>query len=427
MFERIPRWRAVLGSALVLAGAGVVLSVPELVIGAIIPIGYITFSAVTSAQPVESDINVTRTITPKPAPPGREVEVTLQITNTGTRPIVDLRVTDCVPPELPVTDGTPKAAFGLRSGGSTTISYSVRARYGTYLFDGVSVQMRSMSGASLYSSTLDTAGDQKIETSIVATEWPREEQTIAFTGMQPSDSGGEGIEFHTTRQYRPGDPVNRIDWRRYAKEDELTTINYRKNESFEVLVLLDLRPPNNVAASDNSATGCELTVHAAAEAVHGIHAAKQGVGLAAIGVDDPSSGDHPYVISPSHGTDILSRLHHALEYIAERTTPTADYTLTAGSQQDIKSIRRALDSQTQVLVITPLMDEFPLSLVRELRVAGHSVNVFSPDITTTDSPGKTVARSDRALRLSQMRQKATTTVNWNPNIPLRAELERVMQ
>lgn len=427
MFERIPRWRAVLGSALVLAGAGVMLSTPELVIGAIIPIGYITFSAITSARPVESDLDITRTISPKPAPPGREVEVTLQITNTSSRPIVDLRVTDCVPPELPVTNGTPKAAFGLRGGGSTTISYSVRARYGTYLFDGINVQTRSMSGASLYSSTLNAEGDQTIETSIVASEWPRQEQTVAFTGMQPSDSGGEGIEFHTTRQYRPGDPVNRIDWRRYAKEGELTTINYRKNESVEVLVLLDLRPPNDVAASNDSATGSELTVYTAAEAVHGIYAAKQGVGLATIGVDDPSSADHPYIISPSHGTDVLPRLHRALEHIAECTTPTADYTLSKGSQQDIKSIRRSLDSQTQLLIITPLLDDFPLSIIRELRVAGHSVNVFSPDVTTTDSPGKTVARSDRALRLTQARELANTVVNWNPNNSLRAELERVMK
>ena len=440
-FARTTRWQSALSVALGLIAGGLAFELPTLVLAAVVPVGYVTVSALTSAIPVEEAIELSRTVDHKHAVPGRAVTVTLTVENVSDRPVPEVRVVDGVPADLSVVTGSPKLATGLRAGGSATTSYTVRVQHGTHAFGSAIVETRSLSAASLYTTKIAPTGTDRLVGRTTVDTWPLTRQTIGVAGGQSSNRGGAGVEFFSTRAYRPGDPVSRINWRQYAKGDDLTTVTYRRNEAARVLVVIDARTVTTIAAGVAAPTGLELVVYAAAGAVKELLTTRQRVGLLIVGADRLDRrpewltmiGDEVGWVQSGHGTEHRARM----EALIDRTgavARTADEGVPGTvrpstdriDSETLKHLFERLEPQTQILCISPLVDDGLTALLTRARTTGHPVTVLAPDPFGASNTGQEIASVQRALRIDDVNTIARTVVDWDPETPLAVALNRTL-
>ncbi len=423
--SRALRFRVGIGAAFVLAGVGVWSATPVLVVAAIAPLVFVAYSALTSVTPVGEHVSVDRSVTPAQTYPGDTVSVTLTVENTSDRPLVDLRVVDGVPSELAVIEGSPRAAVSLSAGESTTIEYTLRARYGEFDFAAVRSQTRSLAGTTVDTAELEADGNGRVAASLDTETYPVSEQTTGMAGLLTTDRGGEGLEFFGIRTYQPGDPINRINWRQYARERELTTVDYRQQNAVEVMLVVDAREPAGVAAEATAPTATELCVYAANELASALMADRNRVGVAVLGIE-PVSGDGSLAwVPPGNDSYVRTQLRALLDAAAETVEPGAVGTASEPIEP-IELIER-VPPRTQLVVLSPLADQYPIELVRQLRSAGRYVQVYTPDVFSSGSIGGTVAQTKRAHRLLALRGSGIETVEWDPDEPLEAALTRGVQ
>ncbi|MEM1611419.1 MAG: DUF58 domain-containing protein [Sulfolobales archaeon] len=63
------------------------------------------------------------------------------------------------------------------------------------------------------------------------------------TGITRSREPGLGVEFHSVREYRPGDDIRRIDWKHFAAVQRLVVKEMEKEAFQSVLFILDATSP----------------------------------------------------------------------------------------------------------------------------------------------------------------------------------------
>ncbi len=397
------RWRGAGAVALAAIGVGVLARRPAVLLAAAVGVGYVAYAR--AFDPPEPELSVERELDDDRPAPGDRVTVTLAVTNEGEGFLPDLRVVDGVPSALSVAEGSPRAGFALRPGETGELSYEVLARRGVHEF-----------GPTL-SIARDVAGRGERETSVsVGTTLscvpplptPRaglalREPSTPYVGRIDTDVGGEGIAFHATREYRTGDPVNRVDWKRRARTGELTTVEFREERLARVVVLIDAREPAFVAPGPDRPHAVDRAVEAAGYLYAGLTAAGNRVGIAAVGDDDcwlaPGAGE-------DHRTAARTLLatHPALSPLPGETA--LPWSLWA------RRFRKRLSAGTQVVFVSPLTDDYARRLVRRLDEAGFPTTVLSPDPTVGSTPGTRLARVARSLRVAALRSARVPVVDW---------------
>ena len=89
----------------------------------------------------------------------------------------------------------------------------------------------------------------------------------------------------------------------------------------------------------------------------------------------------------------------------------------------VRRLRRRLPSDAQLVVCSPLCDDYIATLLQRLDAGGHRVSVLSPDPTGEGTPGQRVARAERSVRLSTLRGAGIPVVDWGDE-PLATALAR---
>jgi hypothetical protein len=77
-----------------------------------------------------------------------------------------------------------------------------------------------------------------------------------------------------------------------------------------------------------------------------------------------------------------------------------------------------------VVLLSPLVDDTPVGLVRGLEAAGVPVTVLSPDPTDDATVGGLLAGVERAARVAGLRREGITVVDWSPDDRLALALAR---
>ncbi|ERH13708.1 MAG: conserved repeat domain protein, partial [halophilic archaeon J07HB67] len=198
--------------AVVLAGTGAATGNPVALFAAVLPLSVVGFGALVTAPPA-SAVTVERRVSDHTPQPGETVTVTLRVENDSERYLPDVRVVDDVPDPVAVVDGRPRGHRTLAPGETDEISYEVRAPRGEVTFEPATVAVRSLAGTA--ERRTDTAGTDRLRVSVTASAMSSSD-TTGLAGRIETDDAGAGIAFHSSREYRPGDPINRIDWNRYA-------------------------------------------------------------------------------------------------------------------------------------------------------------------------------------------------------------------
>ncbi|MFC7248819.1 DUF58 domain-containing protein [Halomicroarcula sp. GCM10025324] len=397
------RWRGIVAVALLAVAAGVLLDRPAVLLLGIVGAGFAAYPRLSGPPTVEVELE--RRLDDRHPKRGDPVTVTAHLTNVGERTLTDVRIVDGVPPMLTVASGSPRHAAVLRPGQSTTFTYALDADHGHHTFDPATVIARDITGAHEIETTVSAEGE--LHCSETVPEVPLRRQTDNFAGQLTTDGGGSGTEFHTIREYNRGDSIRRIDSKRWAKTGELTTIEFREERRSSVLLLLDAREKAYRSASDEDPNAVAHSIAAAEQLLTALDGAQNQVGLAAFGREFCWEG-------PGGGADHLTRLRQLLS-----SHPTLSSTPSKpGEDGDLERQRERLYAQlgtsTQVVVLSPLTDEWILQTIRRLEAGGHATTVISPDVTAAETLGQRMAQLERQNRLHALRQTDIPVVDWDP-------------
>lgn len=456
---RIRRWTVGLVATLTLLSVGLLYASPTLLAGAAVPLGYVLYGTL-SGVPEGASVRATRTFERADPSPGETVTVELTVTNAGGRALPDVRVIDGVPAELAVASGSPRGCVALPPGGSTTLTYEVVAKRGAYDFADPAVRLRSTAGSERATAEVTAEGDRQLVGASAVREPPLDEAVLPRAGTLPTDSGGSGLEFHATRPYRPGDPITRVDWRHYAKTGEFVTVQYREEQAARTVLVVDARPVGRVTGAPGFPTGAELAAYAGqrlydALETAGVSASVTAVGLEAEGLDGLVGPDGlPWVDGDGRSPGHAERLFRAAGRVGEREgaedPPTAVVADGAGGASGTVGPRGPSDAadegragglpdpdeeltsrllarlppNAQVVVCTPLVDDWPVAFCRALAVRGYPQVVLSPDVTGGRTVGQRVGRLRRDLRLRTLERTGATVAGWHLGQPIDHALRR---
>lgn len=408
------RWRGVVVLTLGAAGVGLLAKRPLLVLVSTLGIVYAVYPRLSAVS--DPQLRVDRSVSDENPRAGRSIEVTTTIQNVGDRPVFDLRLVDGVPPALSVTDGTPRLGTALRAGEQASVTYTVEATHGRHRFEQATVIVRDISGGHELERQIET--DTEVDCTTSVQDAPLRSQTLEIPGRTPANSGGNGSEFHQTRSYRRGDPVGRVNWNRYARTGELTTIEFREEQTASVVVAVDATP-DAYRGQDGKPHAVVYTVGAAQQLFETILETQDRAGLTAFGRDT-------VWLEPSNGYRHRKRAQELLgTHTAFTQRPPPPETEIELDEQ-VDALRARLTDNTQLFVLTPLLGDEIVEAIRRFEAEGHQVTVVSPDVTTSDgdSNGQTLAAIERDVRLHRLRQTESTVIDWGPDDPLVATLHR---
>lgn len=451
-----PRWDVGLAAALAAGLLGVVLGSATVVAAGLVGLAFTAYGFAT--KPPAATVQVTRAVDNDSPAPGADVTVTVTVRNASDAPLAELRIVDEPPEDLPVVDGTPALSTSLGADERTSFEYTVRARRGTHSFGESRVLVRNVSGTVERTRTVDLPTELSCRAGL--DELPLSSQTTQYAGRIDADAPGEGLSFHSTRQFRPSDPLHRIDWNRYAKDRELTTVQFQETRAATVVLLVDARYHVHVARRPGEHDAVEYCAFAAAR-IAGAHlAASNRVGAAlyggtaivsgqdgdeATGYLQPGAGrsqrvriaeflrsgvewDGPRVSNDDSVFDSLASERTYFDQIDAGGTssvrPTAfERVVPDGGTWSLSWLTRRLPDEAQVVFCTPLLDDRSANTARQLDARGHEVTVVSPDVTTTETPGGLVSRIDRRQRLASLRAELRL-VEWSPDEALATAVGR---
>lgn len=392
----------------VAVGLGVV-GRPSFVFVALVPLGVLVADAVTA--PSQPEVSVGRDLSATSPELGDRVRVRVAVTNDGDT-MADCLVADTLPAGLDAIDDTQRS-LRVPAGETAVLEYEVVARRGTHVFGPVRVTARGV--------LEDRTVEHDVETELVClpSNRPLELSGAATHHLQggPADTAGSGIEFHSLREYRPSDPQRRVDWRRYARSRELTTVEFREESTETVHLLLDAREEGLVRghpAWPSAVAYCADAVERLAGAL-GARGTLVGVGL---------YPDANHVLPPGNGPahdEQLRRLlarHEAFPWGDGVTVPPSGAAVADGG------LPEAFDRDTRVLLVSPCLDDDPVQFVVNAVGAGHDVGVLTPDVGGS-GPGATVEQSLRADRLARLESLDVPLVDWDVEAPLERAVAEV--
>ncbi|SEO44959.1 conserved repeat domain-containing protein [Halogranum amylolyticum] len=396
------RWVGVGTVALLAVGVAVIFGRRQgLLLTAVVGIAYVAYARGGEA-PVP-DLRIERELSTTTPAVDDEVRVTVRVTNVGETTLPDLRLVDGVPPALSVSDGSPRHATALRPGKRATFGYVVTAVRGDHEWEPATAITRDASGSRERRSEVDCETSLRCLPALDATaDLPLRGLTTQYTGRIATDVGGTGLEFHSTREYRHGDPLKRVDWRRLARSGDLATLEFREERAATVVLVVDARTEAYLAG-DEEENAVERSVDAASQAFSSLLDSGDRVGIAAFGPEE-------CWLAPGAGNDHRAR---ARELLA--THPALSSTPSDGKffpSIRLRRLLRRLPTDAQILLFSPLTDDYPASIARQLDATGHPVTVVSPDPTADDTPGHRLARLERRNRASRLRQAGLRVVDW---------------
>jgi uncharacterized protein (DUF58 family) len=337
---------------------------------------------------------------------GRETAVSLTITNQGPY-LEELLVEDNVPADLAIQEGETHLLTPLRPGQTLTIRYTLQGPRGTFALPGVQISSRETFGLFTWSTVLPAPA----QLSVIPTYRPlrqvpvRALRTLGFTGPIPARQGGAGVDFFSVRQYQPGDPFRRVNWRAMARYGDIPyTTEFEQERITDIGLILDVRRKALPTFANSSLL--EHSVEATAALADTLLGDGHRVGLLRYG----QSVDW---IFPGYGKRQRERILRALAGAA------------LSDSQAFASLNyfptRLFPARSQLIFVSPLLPGDDPMLLR-LRAVGYAVMLISPDpiqFETSHLPpfrllstAHRLAQIERQLLLRRLRQGGIMVVNW---------------
>jgi uncharacterized protein (DUF58 family) len=292
-------------------------------------------------------------------------EITLDVINQGER-IEFLEVLDLVPKGLELSSGSNHHVISLERDEKFSFSYTLKPQvYGQYLFGPLLLRISDTQNLIVEERMCDSS-------SLTLTVIPkityvpkiniRPKKAKNWPGEIVANKLGSGMEFYSLRNYMPGDPVKRINWKASARtRDVLFTNQFMSELGGDTIIALDARTVAEIGPKTRSTL--VYSIRAAAIVAHRLLRDRNRVGMIVL-------GSMLEKVQPGFGKRQLDRILIALS----RTKPADIWEIRAlGSY-----LSQFFSTMVQVVFISPLTDERAFESVVDVATRGYRVLVISP-------------------------------------------------
>lgn len=375
-------------------------------IGAVVPFAFLLYSSLYRIP--ENSLEITREVKPATALPDDDVKVELSVKNTSNLKLRDIRIVDGVPDSLAVKSGSPRISTSLDPGEKKTAKYSLTAKRGKYKFKPVKIKTKNINSSLEAQESLEASGDSRIICRAGLDSFPLQDNFSGSFGQIETSEGGSGMEFHSLRDYRSSDPLKQVEWRRFAKTGELATVNFRDENSSEVMIILDSRKISDVKKSEGSPSARDLCFYAGKRIFDILDDSGHKVGLTGLGMEYNDFLE----TNTESGVPVVRTSEKNRNKVREFFSTHENEAL-KGETGDFyaEEIYRFAPPGCQIVIISPILDKEIEPLTRTLSSHGNSVTLVSPDITSGNSSGAEVESFERDLRMAELKKNAEV-IDW---------------
>jgi len=371
---------------------------------------YLAF--VTLGPRPDRDVLTARRVRKGQGREGERVTVTLRVKNEGPR--VDLEVIDEVPPEISISGGSNHVFAVLGEGECRDFAYTFfPGSFGTYTFGPIKIRSSDMTSARYEEMVSESHESLRVypEVKYLNRIELRQTRPRNWPGETSVRRPGQGLEFYGIGEYHTGDPLRRVNWRASARVGHLMLNQFMNEAGGETVLVLDLRSTSRIGTPPN--TCADYSVRAAAALSHRLLRDRNRVGLLAV-------GERIIKIPPGFGRRQFERI-----IVGLISTKVGVDAWNLGLVPYYLSL--FYSRMVQLVLISPLVDNSPVSMVSELARRGYEVLVISPSPIEIDHPqkgdpraitiAKELATMERDVKISSLR-KQVKVIDWNPKLPL---------
>jgi uncharacterized repeat protein (TIGR01451 family) len=365
----------------------------------------------------QPNLIASRTLDVDTVAPGRQVTVTLKVTNSGET-IEELLIEDLVPKNLEIVSGDVRLLAALPSGESIVLTYVVRGPRGNYRFNHYSATSRDTLGILGRVSRL--TAEAKL---LILPEVPRIRvvpirplRTHGFAGPIPARQRGSGVDFFGLREYQLGDPLRAVNWRVTARHEEaLFTNEFEQERIADVGLILDARQQSEIHSEAGSLF--EHSVRATAALADSFLREGNRVGLLVYGWNMERA-------FPGYGKVQRDRI---LRTLARART---------GSNFALENLEylptRFFPPRSQIILVSSMLQD-DLQVLTQLRAVGYSVIVVSPDPVSFEArladKGKIIplavrlARIERVTLIRNLQRVGIQVIDWKVEQPFQQAIQ----
>lgn len=380
--------------------------------------------------PESIQLSVQRSFSAQTVVPDVPVEVQVRVVNQG-RLAEEIYIEDNLPPSLKVVEGQTRRLTQLPPGMTAELKYKVQGKRGVHMFTSTSVMVSDQLGLFIRRQTLSTPDKFTVlpKPQHLRSIAIRPLRTQVYTGPIPSRRGGSGVNYFDVREYQPGDPLRRVNWRitaRHASDtQDLFTNEYEQERIADVGLILDARQQSDFFSKWGGIF--EHSVEATAGLAEAFLGDGHRVGLLIYGRGQETT-------FPGYGKVQRERIFQALA----RARTGANLALENLSYLPT----RFFPPHSQIVLISPLLKDDLTTLIR-LPALGYRLLVVSPDPISFEAraihqlavndrhpekilPGlelaTRIARVERMLLLRKLHRAGILVVNW----PVDKSLDKIL-
>jgi uncharacterized protein (DUF58 family) len=340
------------------------------------------------------------------------IEVSVVITNQGAA-FVRLCLSDPLQSGMSIKNGQTKQSAILQAGENAVFKYTFQSERGSFSWQTIRAKISDPFG--LIETELDLPAEAQIQVRPELNKFRpfplRPQRTLHSAGSIPARLGGSGTDFWGVREYYPGDPLRRLDWRLTARHPhKFFTKEFEQEEIADVGLILDARKKTNLRIGEDSLFE---------------HAARATASLAEVFLRQGNRVSllvyqrHIASVFPGYGKLQLNRVLHTLAQV----TPESDDSLNSLQYLPIQMF----SSHSLIVIISPLMSG-DWRLFRRLRAYGYPVLLISPDpldyarhILPADLDSRLatrLTRLERQIEINQITQLWIPVIDWQVSQPL---------
>lgn len=190
-----------------------------------------------------TSIRIKRKLDREKAFAGEFIYVTIKVTNEG-KAIDFVEIYDAIHETFELSMGENFIITSLGSGASKVFSYLIRVtKRGVYKIGPTKVIIHSRTGffyeediREFYTEVLIYPSYQDIRRLEALS---RKRQLGKMFGSHKTKERGSGDDFHSLRKYVPGDEFKKLDWKAFAKTQELMVREFEAEKNIRIMVFLD--------------------------------------------------------------------------------------------------------------------------------------------------------------------------------------------
>jgi len=339
---------------------------------------------------------------------GGIINVTLTIKNKGVG-INYLELFDEVPKELKIIGGTNHAFLRLGTHQIKHLTYTVQGEMrGYHYFKKVRVRRYNLFFLSYTTHSYDVPTFvavfpkvSELKTFPIRTRYPR-----IFQGAVATRKIGEGSNFHSIREYVPGDPYKKINWKAFSRTQRLMVNEYEREDLLDVMIVVEA---TKYTAIPNMADNpIDYSARVAAAVANFFINRRDHVGVCIY--------SRKVVYIPQESGS--KQFHKILNALASMY-PAGQ--IRFGSVAEI--LIRHFTPKSPIIIISSLVNDETLTTgMRELAAHGFEVICISPDIAMflvhVSEMDAHIIQEERKAIISKIKSYGVRVVNWDPHEPI---------